>query len=306
MLNLADVQATLLQTLTHEGLRPNTVRQVRYSLQRFAEWLAQEHLADLRHLTAADLQRYALHVQRQPLSPAAQALRLRGVRRLFGFLVAQQQLLLDPSLGLPQLRRQQSLPRAVLTQAEAKRLRQAPDVSTPLGLRDRAVLEVLYATALRIGELVQLQLTDVDLNQQTVTVRQGKSHEPRVVPLGQVACTWLLRYLREARPILQARSRSGSETALFLGRLGQALTTFTARDRVRQLARAASINKPVSPHCLRHSCATHLLQQGADIRVIQQLLGHRKLDSTVAYTRVLPLEVQASHRRCHPSEGCTS
>jgi integrase/recombinase XerD len=179
-----------------------------------------------------------------------------------------------------------------------KRLLAAPDISTAVGIRDRAWLELLYATGARVGELEGIGLRDVDLAQGLLRLNRTKGGVPRVVPLGRNAVRWLQTYLDTVRPRLVLQRPF--EPALFVVHGGRPLGQEHIRHRLKQYARAAAIGKSISPHLLRHSCATHLLQAGADLRAIQELLGHRRLSSTVLYTRVAPLDVKAMHERCHP------
>jgi integrase/recombinase XerD len=288
----------LLAHLRLDGYRAATIDNYTDQLKRFGEWLRRRRIGDLRALSPARLLAYQADVRREPISRETQALRIRAVKRLYGYLVTQGHLLLDPTEGLQEISRRHTLPKPVLSQAEMKRLLAAPEVSRPLGIRDRALLEVLYATGVRVGELEQVACSDVNLRDATMRLCVTKSGQPRLVPLGQHAAHWLRRYLDEVRPWL-VRHRP-FEPALFVVRGGRALRTYQARHWVKQYARRAGIDKAVSPHLVRHSCATHLLRAGADLRAIQELLGHSRLSSTVLYTRVAPLEVKASHQRYHP------
>jgi integrase/recombinase XerD len=288
----------LLAHLRLDGYRPATIDNYSDQLKRFGEWLRRRRIRDLRALSHARLLTYQIDVRREPISHETQALRIRAVKRLYGYLVTQGHLLLDPTEGLQEISRRHTLPKPVLSQAEMKRLLTAPEVSRPLGIRDRALLEVLYATGVRVGELEQVACSDVNLRDGTMSLRVTKSGQPRLVPLGRHAAHWLRRYLDDVRPWL-VRHRP-FEPALFVVRGGRGLRTYQARHWVKQYARRAGIDKAVSPHLVRHSCATHLLRAGADLRAIQELLGHSRLSSTVLYTRVAPLEVKASHQRYHP------
>jgi integrase/recombinase XerD len=217
---------------------------------------------------------------------------------LYGHLVTQGHLLLDPTEGIQEISRRQALPKPVLSTSETERLLATPNASLPLGIRDRALLEVLYATGVRVGEIERVTLRDVNLVGETMQLRFTKGGQPRVVPLGRNATQWLQRYVDEVRPSL-VRCRP-FEPALFAVRGGRALRQYHIRPLIKLYCERAGIRKQVTPHLLRHGCATHLLQAGADIRVIQELLGHSRLSSTVLYTRVAPLEVKASHDRFHP------
>ena len=194
-----------------------------------------------------------------------------------------------------------NLPKAILTDQEVRGLLGAPDLRTPCGKRNRALLEVLYGTGARIGELEGASVCDADLGDQTLKLRHTKGGHPRVVPLGTNATLWLREYLRNVRPALAA-SHPG-EHALFVTRGARPLRQCIARQILERLRIRAGISKPVTPHVLRHTCATHMMQAGADIRFIQELLGHVRLSSTAIYTRVAPVDLKATHERFHPRCG---
>lgn len=228
------------------------------------------------------------------------ALRLRGVKRLFDFLTTSGALLLHPAEHIVEIRRRDRLPRDILTVRQVGQLLAKPATTTALGIRDRALIEVLYGSAIRVGELEHVHGSDVSLEHGTLHVRQGKGNRERVVPIGKEAIAWIGRYLSDARPVL-SKARP-FERALFLVRTGRPLRQTQIRAILRKYCEACHLRKPVTPHGLRHACATHLLQAGADIRGIQELLGHEKLETTAIYTRVAPTEVKAMHQRFHPGE----
>lgn len=180
-------------------------------------------------------------------------------------------------------------------------LLKTPNVRTPCGIRSRTLLEVLYSTGARIGELEGACVADVDLNDQTLKLRFTKGGHPRVVPLGVHATFWLREYLARARPTLAALHPE--ERALFITQGARPLRQGIVRQIFQRLRVRAGISKPVTPHVFRHTCATHMMQGGADIRFIQELLGHTRLSSTAIYTRVAPLELKLTHERFHPRSG---
>lgn len=294
-----DALTSLLATLRLKKYSAATLDNYGDQLKRFGEWLDAQHLHDLRAITREHVHAYELHVRSTPIGRETQALRLRALKRLYGHLVDQGQLLLDPTEGVQEISRREALPRPILTHAEIEKLLKAPNTSLSLGVRDRALLEVLYATGVRVGELEKVTIHHVDLGTQTLQVRHAKGGRPRTVPLGKHAARWLKEYLTQVRPKL-ARHRP-FERALFLVRGGRPLTQTQIRPLLSGYGRAAKIKKAVTPHVLRHTCATHLMQSGADIRAIQSLLGHIRLTSTTTYTRVMPREVKATHERFHPS-----
>jgi integrase/recombinase XerD len=293
-----DAVTSLLATFRLRKYSPLTLDNYADQLKRFDEWLLSQNLHDLRRITKDHVLAYQAHVRRAPIAPETQALRLRAVKRLFGHLVEGGKLLLDPTEGIREISRRQKLPRPVLTQTEVRRLLDAPNTSLPLGIRDRALLEILYATGLRVGELEKVTVHHVDLISQTLQVRHAKGGRPRVVPLGKQATKWLKEYLTQIRPRLS--KRCPFERALFVVRGGAPLLQTQIRFLLKRYGKTAKIRKSVTPHVLRHTCATHLLQEGADIRAIQQLLGHIRLDTTQLYTRVLPADVKATHQKYHP------
>lgn len=294
-----DAQTALLAHLRLQRYSPASVHLYADQLRQFGRWLAAQKLLDLRGVTRAHLQAYQADVRTQgALSRETQALRLRAVKRLFEYLADQAVLLVNPAEGIQEISRRQKLPRPVLTQSEVQRLLAAPNLSLSLGIRDRALLEILYSTGLRVGELERVTVHHVDLATQTLQVRHAKGGRPRVVPLGATAGRWLKEYLAQVRPRLCRKVPF--ERALFVVTGGRPLNQTQARVLLRQYGQQAKIKKAVTPHGLRHACATHLLQAGADIRAIQQLLGHVRLDSTMLYTRVAPTEVKATHTKYHP------
>jgi site-specific recombinase XerD len=208
-------------------------------------------------------------------------------------------LLRNPALVLtrPRLRR---LPRAVLGTVKTRRLVTRPPLNVALGQRDRAILELLYGTGIRAGECERLEVTDIDLGGGTLLIRNGKGRKDRYVPLAGCAAQALERYLRDARPAIL---RDPGESAVFLSRGGKRRLQLQSIERlVRKHAAAAGISIPITPHSLRHACATHLLQGGADVRHVQELLGHRDITTTALYTHVTIEDLRKAIERAHPRE----
>ncbi|MCG6540501.1 site-specific tyrosine recombinase XerD [Pseudomonas sp. KSR10] len=220
---------------------------------------------------------------------------LSGLRGFYRFLLREGEISVDPTLRveLPQLGR--PLPKA-LSEADVEALLAVPDFSDPLGLRDRAMLEVLYATGLRVTELVSLSLEQVNLRQGVLRTF-GKGNKERLVPLGEEAMHWLTRYLRDARDTLLAGKASD---VVFLSRRGDLMTRQTFWHRIKLHARQAGIAASISPHTLRHAFATHLLNHGADLRTVQMLLGHSDLSTTQIYTHIARARLQELHAQHHP------
>lgn len=297
-LSFPDATTALLAHLRLRRYSPATLRNYGEQLKRFGEWLPQALAADLRRITRADIDLYQTYVRGEPIGVETQALRLRAVKRLFDYLVSEGRLLLHPADHVVEIRRRDRLPKAVLSVKQVCQLLASPDTTTALGLRDRALLELLYATGIRVGELEQVWLGDWERGQQTLVIRHGKGGKPRVVPTGTTAAQWLARYVDEVRPAL-VRPRP-FERALFVVRGGHALHAAQIRQILKGYQVRCHLRKAVTPHALRHACATHLLQAGADIRVIQELLGHARLDSTAVYTRVAVADLKVMHARYHP------
>jgi integrase/recombinase XerD len=220
---------------------------------------------------------------------------LSGLRGFYRYLLRENLIAEDPTLqvDLPQLGR--PLPKS-LSEADVEALLAAPEVDDPIGLRDRAMLEVLYACGLRVTELISLTLEQVNLRQGVLRVF-GKGSKERLVPLGEEAIIWIERYMREARPMLLGGKPSD---VLFPSLRGEQMTRQTFWHRIKHQAQAAGIGKALSPHTLRHAFATHLLNHGADLRVVQMLLGHSDLSTTQIYTHIARARLQELHARHHP------
>lgn len=291
---------SLMAEMRLRNYSPATLKHYGDQLKRFGEWLPPGHLNDLRRVTREDVDRYQQYVRTEPISAETRASRLQAVKRLFDHLTAVGQLLIHPAEHVISIHRRERLPKAVLTVKQVERLIEAPDTTTHLGIRDRALLETMYATGIRVGELEHVFVTDVKLAEQLLHIRKGKGNKERVVPLGKTATQWIQRYRDEVRPgLVEDRPY---ERTLFLTQVGKPLRQTQIREILKKYQRKCHLHKSVTPHGLRHACATHLLQAGADIRVIQQLLGHTKLDSTVIYTRVMPIDMKAVHQTYHPTE----
>ncbi|MDQ7086440.1 MAG: tyrosine-type recombinase/integrase [Acidobacteriota bacterium] len=297
-----------LERMRVAGFSPRTIDSYRSHIGFFLAWLDREtNVEEVTAVTPEILHGYQTWLYGytddggRGLAIATQAARLSVVRAFFRWLVKTDVLLYDPAAGLELPKRKGILPRSVLTKKEVERLLAAPDVTTPLGLRDRAMLEVLYSTGIRNAELRALTVYDLDLDRGLVRINEGKNAKDRVVPLGEVACRWLREYLDVARPKLLVRDNAGEQT-VFLSKNGRPLLPLGVIDRIRRLAKAAGIERPVTPHSMRHTFATHMLRGRADIRHIQAMLGHASVATTQIYTRVEVTDLKTVHRRCHPRE----
>ena len=237
------------------------------------------------------------------LSIATQAARLSSLRSFFRYLVKEDILLHDPAAHLAVPKRKGTLPRSVLSKQEVARLLASPDVRTPLGIRDRAMLEVLYSTGIRNAELRALRIYDLDFERGFLRINEGKNAKDRVVPMGDAASAWVQEYLSESRPkLLTNRKDAATETLVFLSKNGRPLLPLGVIYPIRKFAKRAGIERAITPHSFRHTFATHLLAGRADIRHIQAMLGHASVATTQIYTRVEVTDLKAVHRRCHPRE----
>ena len=279
------------------GLSDNSLSAYRTDLNQLVRWLREERgiVSALSGLDAAELQAYLAHRFRQGFSPRSTARLLSCLRSFFRYAIRQNWCLVDPSLDVEPPKLGRALPKT-LSESEVEALLEAPRINDPIEFRDRAMLELLYACGLRVSELVGLTLLSVSVNQGIVRV-VGKGSKERLVPMGEEALLWLQRYLAEARPELVAKK---SNDFLFPSLRGQQMTRQTFWHRIKLYARRADIRSPLSPHTLRHAFATHLLNHGADLRVVQMLLGHADLTTTQIYTHVAQQRLQDLHSQHHP------
>lgn len=285
---------------------PHTVSGYVHALVRFFDFLGEQRVGSVSELTRDLLAEYRIwlyhvtsRVTASRLGMVTQARILCAIKAFCRFLAEEHYVLIDPSLGLALPRVADTLPAVLLKEAEVERLLQAPDVTVPLGVRDRAVLEVLYCTALRNSELRGLQCEDVDLLGLEVHVVEGKCSKGRRVPLGEEAALWIDRYLVKVRPGLQR----ADTRALFLNRRGKPMDREALTLIVAQATKRAGLAQRVTPHALRHACALHLLARGMGLRHLQQLLGHNSVESTQRYLRIEISDLKAVHKRCHPRES---
>jgi integrase/recombinase XerD len=280
--------------LLEEGLSANTLNSYRSDLEGFARWLASRR----RRLLGVSHEHVREYLSARTTGGArarTSARLLSSLRRFFRYAVRAGLIKGDPTALLESPKIGRSLPKT-LTEEQVEELLHAPDVKMPLGLRDRAMLETLYATGLRVSELVGLGLSQLSLQQGVVRVI-GKGDKERLVPLGEEALAWLQRYLKEGRPDL-VRKRATS--AVFPTARGAAMTRQAFWHNLKRYAQVAGIRSALSPHTLRHAFATHLLNHGADLRVVQMLLGHSDLSTTQIYTHVAKERLKQLHAKHHP------
>lgn len=283
-----------------------TIRKQRTGLRRFVSWCWERGMSRPTEITRAILERYqrSLYQHRTkedlPLCFNTQHALLISVRGLFAWLTKQNYLPANPAADLDLPRMEQHLPKAVLTAAEADAVINQTESHSEMGVRDRAILETLYSTGMRRGELVKLKVTDLDSERGTILIHQGKGKKDRVVPIGERAIAWIEKYLWEVRPHLM-RMASVDDGTMFITRNGESLTLSLVSTMVKGYVKAAQLGKTGGCHLFRHSCATLMLENGADIRYIQQLLGHKELSTTEIYTRVSIRALKAIHTATHPA-----
>jgi len=291
-----------LETLRALNYSEQTIETRGFDLNAFLSWAAERDLIGAGQITRLILeayQRWLWRYQRpggRRLGWSTQRAKLGALKQWFQWMTRQNVILHNPASELELPRPEKRLPQQALTRVEVERLLNVPDLSDPLGVRDRAMLEVFYSSGLRRAELCRLELADLALERGTLTVRQGKGKKDRIVPVGACAAAWLTRYLDEARPRLGVDPR---EPALFLTGYGGAFNADVLSRMVSAWMKKAGLKG--SCHLLRHTCATHMLEGGADIRYIQQLLGHENLETTAIYTEVSIKTLKEVHARCHPA-----
>ena len=281
--------------------------QTAWCLRYFLDFLKMRDEADLTAVTADTMFAYQAHIfnrrgfRREKLCLVSQMHVLGRVRVFFQWLVRRGHILADPSAVIRLPKRKRPLPTGVMTKREVEKVLAQPDLDTPLGLRDRAILELLYSSGLRASELINLKLHDVNLADREIMIRKGKGGKDRVVPVGEVAAKYMEMYLEESREKLLRGKEDGKW--LFIGRLKAKMERKSLNFAiVQRYCRRAGLKKHVTTHGFRHTCATHLLKGRADIRHIQELLGHESLESTRIYTRVEVGDLKRALKRCHPRE----
>lgn len=310
-----------LPSITHNGLTPYLNRFLEWgavkglsaqttatrerTITRFIRWCDERGLDDPRAITKPVLERYQKHLyyyrkaNGEPLSYGSQHGLLAPLKAFFKWLAKENYLLYNPASELELPKPQRGLPKVILSVDEVETLLRTVDVSSPYGVRDRAMLETLYSTGLRRMELVALTLYDVDAGRKTVLVREGKGRKDRLLPIGERALHWVERYRREARPELVTGADEG---VLFLTDYGEPWHKNRLTELVKKYLYHAGIDKPGACHLFRHAMATHMLDNGADIRFIQAMLGHSDLSTTQIYTQVSIEKLREIHAATHPAK----
>lgn len=291
--DLAELDVFIDHLWLEDGLSKNTLESYRLDLTAFAHWLPSQS-RQLLTVKQADIQQY-LAVKFPQSKPRSISRLIASLRRFYRYCLRENKISVDPTIQIESPKLPRSLPKS-LNEEEVVALLNAPNLDEPTGLRDRAMLELLYACGLRVSELVNIKTTEVSVNDSVVRVT-GKGSKTRLVPMGEEAADWIARYLKEARgEILQKRLSD----ALFVTNRGEAMTRQAFWYVIKRYALLAGITKHMSPHVLRHAFATHLLNHGADLRVVQMLLGHADISTTQIYTHVARERLKQLHSMHHP------
>ena len=289
------IDAYLDSIWIEKGLSRNTTESYGRDLEALTNWL-ETGKSRLLDVNRADLLAYLAHRMNLGLNARSTARALSSARSFYRFLLRENKVSIDPTLQIDNPKVGRKLP-DVLSEQEVDRLLEAPDVDTSLGLRDRTMLEFLYAAGLRVSELVNLRMTEINLRQGVLRV-VGKGNKERLVPVGEEALLWLDRFIKESRPSLLKGITAAD--VVFPSNRGDFMTRQAFWYRIKAYARVADIRTTLSPHTLRHAFATHLLNHGADLRVVQLLLGHSDLTTTQIYTHVAKHRLKSVHAEHHP------
>lgn len=284
---------------------PHTIEGRERTLRVFAAWCAERGLVRPQEITKPILERWQRHLylhrkaDGEPLSTRSQIAHTHPLKAFFRWLARENHILYNPASELEMPRIGRRLPKHVMTVAEAERVLAIPNLKTPVGVRDRAMLETLYSTGVRRQELINLNVHDLDASRGVVMVRQGKGYKDRIIPIGARALAWIDKYLEDVRPDLASGADDGT---LFLATTGQAFSAARLAEIVREAVNDSGIGKRGSCHMFRHTMATLMLENGADIRFIQAMLGHADLKSTEIYTQVSIKALKAVHTATHPAK----
>ncbi len=276
-------------------------------LRQFLDWLKTSDITDIKRVTRDTLGIYQLKLMEVKANGdntlATVSLKIRAVKRFFEYLESSNKLLINPAEHIKEPQKESRLPRAILTEDEVRKILDVPNLSTMTGIRNRTVLEVFYSTGIRLAELINLTIYDCDIQGGLLRVT-GKFSKDRVVPLGKQAAKYLKKYISHVRPSHMKRNKTVRN--LFVSQFGKPLSSQTIERMISSCAKKAAIDKHITPHVFRHTFATQLVKNGADIRAVQKMLGHSQLSVTRIYTRVAGVEVKKTHKESHPREKDTS
>jgi integrase/recombinase XerD len=281
--------------VVERGLSKNTIEAYSHGLTRFFNYLSEKKIQEIRNVVKCDVQSFLLALSNKHLNTKSIVRNLAALRTFFRFLIQEGILHANPVEDLESPKVAKTLPE-ILTVKEIERILEQPDLKTPLGIRDRAMLEILYATGMRVSELTHLPTHQVNLEGGYVLL-YGKGSKERIVPLGSEAMNWVALYLKAARGIL---SKGKESPFLFINRSGKGMSRQRVWKNLRDYARRAGLHKRITPHLLRHSFASHLLERGADLRSVQMMLGHVDISTTQIYTHVTGEKLKKVHKQYHP------
>lgn len=298
-----------LEWMRVRGYSEHTLHARRYALSFFLKWCDERELVRLSDITMPILERYQRNLFRyrkkdgKPLSFAAQRARLVNLQQFFKWLTRQHHILYNPASELVLPKKLRPMPKSILSAKEVEKILSVPDLKQPIELRDRVIMEVFYSTGIRRMELANLKIYDVDRARRLLAIRMGKGQKDRMVPIGKRALLWVTRYLEQVRHLWSTGSGyDDSQAFLFLSHLGTQLDVGYLSHRIRSYIQKADIGKTGSCHLFRHSMATLMLDNGADIRFIQVMLGHSNISSTQIYTQVSMRQLQQIHEATHPAK----
>jgi integrase/recombinase XerD len=295
-----------LQTMRMRNCSERTIQAWRYILNRFINWCDERSISCMSEINedhVAAYRRSLFHYRKpktgKPLTFDTQAHYLIPIRRWFNWMQIQTFIEVDPTRDIELPKSEDRLPTSILTADQVETLLNVPDVNTKLGLRDRAILETFYSSGIRCGELIALDVYDISFDRGILTVRQGKNKKDRVVPIGARALSWVQKWINDIRPELVTES---SDQALFVSKNGKRMHPNALSKLVREYLVGIGITQRGACHLLRHTAATLMMENGADLRSLQQFLGHARLNTTQIYTHVSIKRLQEVHRKTHPAK----
>jgi len=303
--NLTLLLCEFLQSLKIRNLSDNTIAGVRWRLDKFIDYLDKGSITHIDGLNKGVIQSYQvelyqrLNPKKRPNSISHQNNLMSSVRQFMKFLKERDYIICDPSRDIQYAKAPKRLPRGILTPSEARGVLHAPDTKTVIGYRDRTILEVLYSSGIRKDELNKLTRYDVDYADGFMQIIEGKDKKDRIVPIGRIACRYLENYITSVRSAL---IKGQPNNSLFLSIRGNKLSKNTVWALVKKYAKKAKIRKNIYPHTFRHTCATAMLKNKADLNTIRLLLGHESLNTTQIYTHLSITDLKEIHKRCHPRE----
>jgi integrase/recombinase XerD len=296
-----------LEQLKRKGYTEATLVSKAYCLNTFFSYLKQRKGAEIESVTETRIRGYVrqryyhMNAKGKQNIPETRNNEIEVVKQLFSFLTAQEHLATDPSIKVEYIKEPKvQIPKDVMTRKELEKLFKQPDMGTVLGYRDRICMELLYATGMRRRELTGLDVSDINLKEQLIYIRKGKGQKDRMVPVNDTATQYLSHYINYIRPKMMTRKKKPE--ALILNERGTCLHYQAMGDRLRKHIKTAVLKKHITLHSFRHTCATHLIQRGMPVRQVQELLGHKQLDTTIRYLQLSMKDLQKEYRKSHPRE----